>query len=1741
MPYHVGDTVRYTDMMNTEYIATIEEIDGPKHVVKFVDDVDMTVTRTVYGIDHFKSLDGVEGEHSKSDTEQEQDREVVHEGQKRGRRSSVAVVKKRASLSERQKMKKKKGQYIGDKGPTRSLGRAQAADKDAELRRANLVTRAAITIEKYTRRFLVLHRIQVRARAATCIQKNWVGYSVRKAQTILAASVGNLNFLRHVVKRVDITRVRNAKGETILHACCRNSVRSEGTLRKRFKCAVWIIHHLKELMGVKDAAGIRGQQCWEHLCASKIQAGARGMKYRLAVVMKCARDGTISALRAIFQQQRINPFVTDRRGRTILHLLASVCDRKQARKGVKWVLNKFKPLICKLDKDKRLPIHHASLNLSCGSPTVDPVITMLLKSGNDCFAVDKFKRTPLDYIVSSGDLCTFQYVLEQYSSKVLDASKLEAGIGKLKKQSLWWPSNQLQRSRTHQFETGSEGFSPQIRRGYIEKREEQVRYGLCARRTLTVGQLSQPLKHLEQYQDIVLPGGEDVFRNIVCFDRENAYTYGASCKYAPHSRHSNFPEEFSLYFEMSFSEEFLKRKGRKKAPLRAGISFDSDWKALSNTELLGELGYEEDVNTRGSMWSKAYRHQGQHPADFAGTGFVLPETITTGDIVGFGWNSVACELFLTLNGRVLERQPLIIPRGASFRPGISCMVGAGEYCGVADHSFVSFNFGQFPFVYAAAWFEKKERSRMILEDPSHSYQLHCLHNDMAGSFSNNSGVLDWIFAVEKAGKVLENSAVVTGVTILLAAQADDVEQVRRLINTEKVLLTAKDDRFMSHVAILQTADMGAFMQQQSGSSSCKVVVTPSQRNIFHFAVLAKSTNVLKFLLGYSESCAHIPLLTCGDSENCTPMHLAARVDNLEALKLIRGHLCDRERGIFMQSRIGTAPSSRSKPERSSQRSKLAALSRWKKVRDCPRAKLTPLFAEALEQRSMGGLNVLHHAVCALSVRSVIWILKQHCGLLNKKSKSFKHAGEWVATGGSSLHLVANAMVGIFPFGTPNANALNYSRVPRSIEARRDVAVSLLWRLASMSEKASETSDRNNRTAEELLQCMLKQLNQPPSAGTFSSHVLPSLSDGPSKIKQACRHARGVLKDIYGAIIEKKWKKVFFVAPSDNCSGDVLLDQEETEMRKIEERRKEERRQRKLKLKENYARELQLMTEKSRLAKEQELLQQNILEQKRANKTLASKKLVKPRLPLVPRADGAIVVKKDDGNLKTSGNIKGTKKTAGAKKKKKKMAKKVKENTVENVAEFSASSKVAEEDPVALARKAVEYFTTKRGRSDMKEMRAFSKPPKAVVRVMNAIHCLRFGTAFNVTNITAKSDPSWVHMIIKTVQNQTFIPTGRDCDPQQSDTIILLNPDTGASFACAEMARGVLAGDEKTLRRGCTNASLMAMNLFDWLQGALHVAADKDIPTEIDETQEDNEGGEEMPLFASGGGDESMGPPNESEEDVVLTVPNVSITPRAGKNFTVHRVNSSEFKGATDALSNTTESTALKTSAKTSGVTPENEQSVVPTRDIPLSELPLEELEKRMNRLLDHEDIVHQSMSLVNTMTGLGTSNFGLTIDALDHAYNSLKECGCLPIITNDEDASLRHGNSTVPFLSTSWREEYDNIILDNTYSAPDKVMIKSRYLEQSMKFEAETKRLAARLNRYSSTTNNVLPSAMNEKILSPVKKSITMSGDKIQINDGTDNQKLVRDTVTKSRGMQEWARSIKKMRDSDDFSTGGSE
>ena len=134
------------------------------------------------------------------------------------------------------------------------------------------------------------------------------------------------------------------------------------------------------------------------------------------------------------------------------------------------------------------------------------------------------------------------------------------------------------------------------------------------------------------------------------------------CSVSSPTKFTVFPEVYSLYFEVSFSEDFLRLRNRHvKAIMRVGINFDSDWKALTNTELIGELDYEnEDVEKeRWKIWCNNYKHRGQHPADFKNTGFVLPSEISSKDIVGCGWNSSAGEMYLTKNGKIIESKRLI--------------------------------------------------------------------------------------------------------------------------------------------------------------------------------------------------------------------------------------------------------------------------------------------------------------------------------------------------------------------------------------------------------------------------------------------------------------------------------------------------------------------------------------------------------------------------------------------------------------------------------------------------------------------------------------------------------------------------------------------------------------------------------------------------------------------------------------------------------------------------------------------------------------------------------------------------------------------------------------------------------------------------------------------------------------------------------------------------------------------------
>ena len=207
-----------------------------------------------------------------------------------------------------------------------------------------------------------------------------------------------MKHLKLLAKYVKVDVVRDRQGQTILHMCCQAGLHVANQIdagNARFKCAAWICREYPNLLDAKNRKGMTGMQAWQYLCASKIQAGMRGIKTRRVVVFQCARLGRISVLKAIFKQGRTSPFIKDSRGRNIVHALASVKDRPLGAKGVKWALKNFKKLGKALDKDMRSPLHIAALNLSSDNvKKVDPVIEILINSyGEDILSADKYKRT----------------------------------------------------------------------------------------------------------------------------------------------------------------------------------------------------------------------------------------------------------------------------------------------------------------------------------------------------------------------------------------------------------------------------------------------------------------------------------------------------------------------------------------------------------------------------------------------------------------------------------------------------------------------------------------------------------------------------------------------------------------------------------------------------------------------------------------------------------------------------------------------------------------------------------------------------------------------------------------------------------------------------------------------------------------------------------------------------------------------------------------------------------------------------------------------------------------------------------------------------------------------------------------------------------------------------------------------------------------------------------------------------
>ena len=172
------------------------------------------------------------------------------------------------------------------------------------------------------------------------------------------------------------------------------------------------------------------------------------------------------------------------------------------------------------------------------------------------------------------------------------------------------------------------------------------------------------------------------------------------------------------------------------------------------------------------------------------------------------------------------------------------------------------------------------------------------------------------------------------------------------------------------------------------------------------------------------------------------------------------------------------------------------------------------------------------------------------------------------------------MLGILPFGTPKANAINYQMLNASICVRRDTALTMLWKIARTSDKACIITDAFDRTAHDLLQSILKELKRSPSDGSISSYILPSFSDSVDGIKVASIRGRDILKSIYNRSIEEKWEKVF-CSPHDTANNAILqASKEESELKEVEDRMRAEEKSKKLAIIRANKMEVAALTEKN---------------------------------------------------------------------------------------------------------------------------------------------------------------------------------------------------------------------------------------------------------------------------------------------------------------------------------------------------------------------------------------------------------------------------------------------------------------------------------------------------------------------------------------------------------------------------------
>lgn len=191
----------------------------------------------------------------------------------------------------------------------------------------------------------------------------------------------------------------------------------------------------------------------------------------------------------------------------------------------------------------------------------------------------------------------------------------------------------------------------------------------------------------------------------------------------------------------------------------------------------------------------------------------------------------------------------------------------------------------------------------------------------------------------------------------------------------------------------------------------------------------------------------------------------------------------------------------------------------------------------------------------------------------------------------------------------------------------------------------------------------------------------------------------------------------------------------------------------------------------------------------------------------------------------------------------------------------------------------------------------------------------------------------------------------------------------------------------------------------------------------------------------------------------------------------------------------------------------------------------------LKRALYNESIVRQANHLVKTLRETGLQNFGMTVDALDQASEAFVDSNALPTMYLDNK----------PIQAWSWSGVYEDIVRideDLFKDENDKIeeiekenKVRNAKLERTLdKFELETQKATRAMNKYAEKQKKI---HRNKDLFSysfdnnkpapkqPAKPiSITLTNSDLTPKES----RVVKSSLTKTKGMQNWANRIKSMR-----------